>query len=189
MPLLHSHSSLSLYYVPVTSLLSSAPPPRIRQQVVTCEPSSLCSFSHNSHNSEALLGSGVTNHGPRRFPQLCNITPISCGSFPLTTFSCRSTMPHSRLCSDSFLGAARGAHILMSARPRGELLMASMPGSTVQCMNPLCDSKGRWLRADLLESENCPSCGQALRFVPPPLSPRHHFRPRPLAPRPSFRPR
>ena len=67
--------------------------------------------------------------------------------------------------------------------------MALMPGSTVPCMNPLCDSKGRWLRADLLESEACPSCGEELRFVPPPLMQRHHLRPRPLAPRPSPRPR
>lgn len=65
--------------------------------------------------------------------------------------------------------------------------MALMPGSTVQCSNPQCDSKGRWLRADQLESEKCSACGEELRYVPPPL-PRHHFRPRPLAPRP-FRPR
>lgn len=64
--------------------------------------------------------------------------------------------------------------------------MPLMPGSTVQCMNPLCEAKGNWLRAELVGSENCPTCGQVLRFVPPPL-PRHHLRPRPAA-RPPLRP-
>lgn len=67
--------------------------------------------------------------------------------------------------------------------------MAVMPGSTVQCMNPLCEAKGNWLRAELVGSENCPACGQVLRFVPPPLMPRHHLRPRPSPSRPPLRPR
>jgi hypothetical protein len=67
--------------------------------------------------------------------------------------------------------------------------MALMPGATVQCMNPLCESKGRWMRADLLVSESCPDCGQVLRHVPPPLMMRPNFRHRPMAPRPPLRPR
>jgi hypothetical protein len=67
--------------------------------------------------------------------------------------------------------------------------MSLMPGSTVQCTNPGCEERGRWVRADLLGSELCPACGQSLRHVPPPLAPRPHFRPRPPAARPSFRPR
>jgi uncharacterized protein (DUF983 family) len=67
--------------------------------------------------------------------------------------------------------------------------MAFMPGSTMQCINPLCQNRGHWLRADLAPSEQCPACGESLRHVPPPLMPRPRFRPRLLAPRPSLRPR
>lgn len=67
--------------------------------------------------------------------------------------------------------------------------MTLMPGATVQCINPQCAAKGNWLRAELAGAENCPTCGQSLRHVPPPLMPRHHFRPRPVSSRPAFRPR
>jgi hypothetical protein len=67
--------------------------------------------------------------------------------------------------------------------------MSFMPGSTVQCMNPRCETRGHWLRAELIGSEQCPNCGASLRYVPPPLSPRPHFRSRPLAARAPLRPR
>jgi hypothetical protein len=67
--------------------------------------------------------------------------------------------------------------------------MSFMPGSTVQCVNPHCETRGHWLRAETVNSEHCPTCGESLRHVPPPLAPRPHFRPRPLAARPSLRPR
>jgi len=66
--------------------------------------------------------------------------------------------------------------------------MPLMPGSTVQCINPQCEAKGNWLRAELIGSENCPTCGQELRHVPPPL-PRYHLRPRAASARPPLRPR
>jgi hypothetical protein len=67
-------------------------------------------------------------------------------------------------------------------------LMSFLPGSTVQCINPNCEARGRWVRAEQVSSERCPSCGESLRHVRPPLAPRHHFRPRPVAPRPPLRP-
>jgi len=67
--------------------------------------------------------------------------------------------------------------------------MPSMPGSTVQCLNPQCAARGLWLRAELVGTEICPTCGEALRHVPPPLMQRHPLRPRPLPPRPPLRPR
>jgi rRNA maturation protein Nop10 len=67
--------------------------------------------------------------------------------------------------------------------------MTIMPGSTVQCVNPRCEVKGNWMRAETLDSESCPLCGEALRPVPPPLMPRLRFRPRPAPPRPPLRPR
>lgn len=67
--------------------------------------------------------------------------------------------------------------------------MAFMPGSTLQCINPLCEARGHWLRADLVPSEHCPTCGESLRYVPPPLAIRPRFRPRLIAPRPPLRPR
>lgn len=74
-------------------------------------------------------------------------------------------------------------------RPLRERIMPFMPGYTVQCVNPLCEAKGHWMRAELIGSERCPTCGESLRHVPPPLMARHHLRPRPLAPRPPHRPR
>jgi hypothetical protein len=67
--------------------------------------------------------------------------------------------------------------------------MQYMPGSTVQCINPNCEARGHWLRADMVRSDFCPSCGDSLRHVPPPLSPRFRMRPRALAARPPLRPR
>jgi len=67
--------------------------------------------------------------------------------------------------------------------------MQYMPGSTVQCINPECQARGHWLRADIVRSDYCPSCGDTLRHVPPPLTPHFRMRPRPLAARPPLRPR
>jgi len=67
--------------------------------------------------------------------------------------------------------------------------MQYLPGFTVQCINPQCDARGQWLRADVTEpvrnDGRCPTCGEYLRAVPPPLGPRFRMRPRPLA---SYRP-
>jgi len=71
----------------------------------------------------------------------------------------------------------------------GEFRMTIMPGSTVQCVNPQCEVKGNWMRAEVVGSDHCPLCGEALRHVPPPLMPRVRFRPRSAAPRPPLRPR
>jgi len=71
--------------------------------------------------------------------------------------------------------------------------MQYLPGFTVQCINPLCEARGHWLRADssapmIGDDGRCPCCGDLLRTVPPPLSPRFRMRPRPLTARP-LRPR
>lgn len=67
--------------------------------------------------------------------------------------------------------------------------MPYLPGCTVQCINQLCEARGHWLRADIVGSERCPCCGDALRHVPPPLMPHFRMRPRPLTARPPLRPR
>ena len=71
--------------------------------------------------------------------------------------------------------------------------MQYLPGLTVQCINPLCEARGHWLRADVAGpvagDGRCPSCGDFLRNVPPPLGPRLRMRPRLLATRPPLRPR
>lgn len=68
--------------------------------------------------------------------------------------------------------------------------MSTMPGSTVQCVNPHCEVRGHWQRAEAVESTLCPMCGQPVRPVLPPLMPpRLRFRPRHVAPRPPMRPR
>ena len=85
---------------------------------------------------------------------------------------------------------ARGTHFRrVSWWPLREFRMTIMPGSTVQCVNPRCEVKGNWMRAEANGSDHCPACGEELRHVPPPLMPRMRFRPRPAAPRPSLRPR
>ncbi len=55
-----------------------------------------------------------------------------------------------------------------------------LPGWTVQCINPECQARGHWLRADNAPEENCSNCGEHLHNVPPPLSPQLRLRPRPL---------
>jgi hypothetical protein len=68
--------------------------------------------------------------------------------------------------------------------------MDYLPGWTVQCLNPGCDFRGRWLRAHDLQPARCAGCGSLLHNVPPPLPTRFHLRPRPLgAYRPGGRPR
>ncbi len=71
--------------------------------------------------------------------------------------------------------------------------MQYLPGFTVQCINPLCEARGHWLRADATrafsDEGRCPCCGDFLRNVPPPLGPRFRMRPRPLTARPPLRPR
>ena len=53
--------------------------------------------------------------------------------------------------------------------------MQYLPGFTVQCINQLCDARGHWLRADATVATThegrCPSCGDTLKNVPPPLAP------------------
>jgi hypothetical protein len=71
--------------------------------------------------------------------------------------------------------------------------MQYLPGFTVQCINPLCEARGQWLRADATRPFGiegiCPCCGDSVRNVPPPLGPRFRMRPRPLTARPPLRPR
>jgi hypothetical protein len=75
----------------------------------------------------------------------------------------------------------------------GEKRMQYLPGFTVQCINPACDARGHWLRADatgpISDDGRCPCCGDMLRNVPPPLGPRFRMRPRALTARPPLRPR
>jgi hypothetical protein len=65
--------------------------------------------------------------------------------------------------------------------------MQYLPGLTVQCINPMCEARGQWLRADVARPAagegRCPSCGDSLRNVPPPLGPHFRMRPRALAAR------
>jgi hypothetical protein len=63
--------------------------------------------------------------------------------------------------------------------------MQYLPGWTVQCLNPECAARGRWLRVQSAAQEICGSCGAPMHNVPPPLGPRFRMRPRPLA---SYRP-
>ena len=71
--------------------------------------------------------------------------------------------------------------------------MQFLPGFTVQCINPGCEARGQWLRADATRAFSvegrCPCCGDSLRNVPPPLGPRFRMRPRALTARPPLRPR
>jgi hypothetical protein len=63
--------------------------------------------------------------------------------------------------------------------------MQHLPGSTVQCLNPGCPTRGHWLRVQDLPQDSCANCGAPLQNVPPPIGPRFRPRPRPLA---SYRP-
>ncbi len=71
--------------------------------------------------------------------------------------------------------------------------MQYLPGFTVQCINPQCEARGQWMRADVANTSGndgrCPCCGDLLRNVPPPLGPRFRLRPRSLTARPPLRPR
>jgi hypothetical protein len=71
--------------------------------------------------------------------------------------------------------------------------MQYLPGFTVQCINPQCEARGQWLRADATTpvgiEGRCACCGDFLRTVPPPLGPRFRMRPRHLGGRPPLRPR
>lgn len=71
--------------------------------------------------------------------------------------------------------------------------MQYLPGWTVQCINPRCEARGHWLRAHVSGPnaglDHCPSCGDSLQNVPPPIGPRLRMRPRPLSARPPLRPR
>jgi hypothetical protein len=102
--------------------------------------------------------------------------------------------------------AAKGSSELFQSRPptgctgidlsfaasEGEK-MQFLPGFTVQCINPRCEARGHWLRADVTAplggDGRCPGCGEFLRNVPPPLGPRFRMRPRSLTARPPLRPR
>ncbi len=68
--------------------------------------------------------------------------------------------------------------------------MQYLPGWTVQCINPGCQARGQWIRANPTHLESCPNCGTPLHNVPPPLALRPRWRPRPLSTyRPMGRPR
>jgi hypothetical protein len=68
--------------------------------------------------------------------------------------------------------------------------MQHLPGETVQCVNPDCSARGRWLRVQDAPQELCQSCGVEVHPVHPPLAPRFRVRPRPLRNyRPMGRPR
>jgi hypothetical protein len=87
-----------------------------------------------------------------------------------------------------------GLFVVMRAGwPLGRKTMQYLPGFTVQCINPGCDARGHWLRADatgpISDDGRCPCCGDMLRNVPPPLGPRFRMRPRALTARPPLRPR
>jgi len=71
--------------------------------------------------------------------------------------------------------------------------MQYLPGWTVQCINPQCEARGHWLRANLtgpFGGDRCSNCGAPLQNVPPPPGSRLRLRPRPLTTyRPPLRPR
>jgi hypothetical protein len=54
--------------------------------------------------------------------------------------------------------------------------MQYAPGTTVQCLNPVCVSRGRWVRVESAPQEVCSHCGLPLQIVPPPLMPRFRMR-------------
>jgi len=89
--------------------------------------------------------------------------------------------------------ALRHGLVPQKRRPLRENKMQFLPGFTVQCINPQCEARGHWLRADATrafsDEGRCPCCGESLRNVPPPLGPRFRMRPRPLTARPPLRPR
>lgn len=64
--------------------------------------------------------------------------------------------------------------------------MISLAGLTVQCLNPECVARGRWVRLQDAPQENCLTCGAPLHTVPRPLQPRFRTRARAMG---SYRPR
>jgi len=64
-------------------------------------------------------------------------------------------------------------------------MMLNLAGGTVQCLNPECIARGRWLRLHDAPHESCNNCGAPLHSVPPPLPPRFRMRARPMR---SYRP-
>jgi len=133
-------------------------------------------------------GAGVAE--PNVFPQISFPTTSDRGGFLLTPHVHRGKIPESAR-SVQRISGRQGEFTCkrVSWRPLREFRMTMMPGSTVQCVNPRCEVKGNWIRAEANGSDHCPACGEALRHVPPPLMPRMRFRPRQAAPRPSLRPR
>jgi hypothetical protein len=71
--------------------------------------------------------------------------------------------------------------------------MQHLPGETVQCVNPECTARGRWVRVQEQPLERCLDCGVEVHSVHPPLAPqalRMRMRARPQrAYRPMGRPR
>ena len=111
-------------------------------------------------------------------------------SFPIDTSVTQRKNRKVRLVRSFEFLAAQGAHSgRVSWRLLREFRMTIMPGSTVQCVNPQCQIKGNWMRAETVGSDQCPLCGETLRHVPPTLMPRFRARPRSAAPRPPMRPR
>lgn len=64
--------------------------------------------------------------------------------------------------------------------------MISLAGLTVQCLNPECAVRGRWVRLQDVPQETCATCGAPLHTVPRPLQPRFRGRARAMG---SYRPR
>jgi hypothetical protein len=58
--------------------------------------------------------------------------------------------------------------------------MLNLAGGTVQCLNPECIARGRWLRLHDAPQECCNHCGAPLHSVPPPLPSRFRMRARPM---------
>ncbi|MGA7625355.1 MAG: hypothetical protein WCA38_16705 [Candidatus Acidiferrales bacterium] len=58
--------------------------------------------------------------------------------------------------------------------------MHELAGGTVQCLNPECQERGRWLRLHDAMQECCGNCGAPLQTVRPPLAPRLRMRARPM---------
>jgi hypothetical protein len=76
-------------------------------------------------------------------------------------------------------------HIFTRIQKQIEGLMLNLAGGTVQCLNPECIARGRWLRLHDAPQESCNNCGAPLHSVPPPLPPRFRMRARPMR---SYRP-
>ena len=113
--------------------------------------------------------------------------------FSLDTTAALRHNPRQHLSVIGEFGSRFRAAAAKATRPLRENDMQFLPGFTVQCINPQCEARGHWLRADVMRPFGleglCPCCGDSLRNVPPPLGPRFRMRPRPLTARPPLRPR